>query len=510
MIPAGSPSAHPHARLVTLTLLCLGLGLGMGCRDGAFVAELISEQSGVDRDFGREPGAWSAAEKGDRFEMGDGVRTGPEVEATLALPRRARLQIKSDTLVRFKRGLDPSAPSEQLEVQRGELTIDTGELDLGVSTARGVVKVTPQTQVRMRAEAAKTRFDVVVGRVEYSLDGTTQSVAAGRGFELEVGRASAEPTPVSATPPPTVAEPASAKLPVDKPAAGGGLTALSQLTFQEPPPSAIVSLPAGESAIIHDPAPPSDVRVTFEGCPELGVLELDRGNGRFDALRVRGSGEIRMSVPRGNFRYRLRCARAGYVQATAHSAGRLTVKTDAATRPLPTTPVTITADADGRRYTVSYQNRLPVITLRWPDAPPSNVYRLQVQPEDAAPLSIDSSRSSVTLESGRLGEGLHRFWFETADKKRSEPGLLQVAFDYTARTAYLTSPIEGEPAQAGRAHFAGGTLIGSSVQLQGAPVKLDAQGRFRATIDLPAAAGGAAVRVQHPSTGIHYYVRHLR
>jgi hypothetical protein len=115
----------------------------------------------------------------------------------------------------------------------------------------------------------------------------------------------------------------------------------------------------------------------------------------------------------------------------------------------------------------------------------------------------------VTLAPGRLGEGLHRFWFETAAHKRSENGVLQVSFDYTARTAYLTSPRDGEARQQGRARFAGGTLLGSTVHLQAAALKLDAHGRFAAALDLAANVDGAAVRVAHPSTGIHYYVRHL-
>jgi hypothetical protein len=185
---------------------------------------------------------------------------------------------------------------------------------------------------------------------------------------------------------------------------------------------------------------------------------------------------------------------------------------DAATRPLPSAPATITADADGRRYTVSYQNRLPIITLRWPDAPRAAAYRLFVRPDKGgAQFSLESSRSSVTLEPGRVGEGLHQFWFATADDaRRSEKGLIQVSFDYAARTAYLTSPIEGAAAHDGRARFAGGTLLGSTVQAQGAPLKLDAQGRFDAEVEVPAGAGGAYVRVQHRSTGVHYYIRHLR
>jgi hypothetical protein len=510
MTRAASVARRMLALLAMLNAFCLASC--SSCRD-AFVAELIAKEFSVERDFGRAPDVWSAAQMGDRFELGDGVRTGAQAQATFALPRRARLLVKSDTVVHFKRSLDPAAPSEQIELQRGELTIDTGALDLGVATSRGVVKLTPETSVRMRAEPEKTHFDVVVGRVEYMRDGAAQTVLAGGTFDLEVLTATVEkdPAPFAATTAPSAAPQENTKaIPGKREAEGGGTTPLSRLSFQDSPPGAVVTLPAGESAIIHDPAPPSDVRVTFTSCPELGVLELDRGNGRFDAMRVRGSDEVLVRIPRGTFRYRLRCARAGQVQLSAASSGRLTVKVDAATRPLPLAPATITADADGRRYTVSYQNRLPIITLRWPDAPRANTYRLFVRPDKGAQLSIESTRSSVTLEPGRVSEGLHQFWFETSDKKRSEQGLLQVSFDYTARTAYLTSPLEREVANGGHARFAGGTLIGSSVQVQGAPMKLDAQGRFATNLELSPGAPGASVRVQHPSTGVHYYVRHLR
>jgi len=52
-------------------------------------------------------------------------------------------------------------------------------------------------------------------------------------------------------------------------------------------------------------------------------------------------------------------------------------------------------------------------------------------------------------------------------------------------------------------------LLGSSVSVLGVALKLDSQGRFADEVALPAGATSAAVRVAHPTTGIHYYVRHL-
>jgi hypothetical protein len=245
-------------------------------------------------------------------------------------------------------------------------------------------------------------------------------------------------------------------------------------------------------------------------CPGVSVLELDRGDGQFDAVRVRGNAELRARVPIGAFRYRVRCLREGRLELPPIRSGRLSVTRDTATRPLPVSAVRITADADGRRYTVSYQNRLPIVTLRWPGAPRAAEYTLRVQPEHAAEFTIRARQPSVTLSGGRLADGLHHFGFE-AGSARSAEGTLNVVFDFRARTAYLTSPAEGQPlaADRGDAHFAGGSVVGSSVSVQGVVLTLDGQGRFATNVAIPAGADGLAVRVQHPSTGIHYYVRHL-
>jgi hypothetical protein len=271
----------------------------------------------------------------------------------------------------------------------------------------------------------------------------------------------------------------------------------------------LVKLTSG-SVTIHDPAGPTDVRTLVTYCAADAVWEFDAGTGRYDALRVRGTGELRAHVPTGNFRHRVRCVHDGRLAAPAHGSGRLQVLRDAAVRPLPIKPVSITADADGRRYTVSYQNRLPVITLRWPDAPKAAAYKLQVAPERDAAFSVQAKQPSVTLPPERLGEGLHHFTFE-ADSVRSETGLLDVTFDYRARTAYLTTPLEGQrpSSHEGGVRVAGGTLLGSNVSVQGAALPLDSQGRFAGEVALPSGSTSVAVRVVHPTTGIHYYVRHI-
>jgi hypothetical protein len=205
----------------------------------------------------------------------------------------------------------------------------------------------------------------------------------------------------------------------------------------------------------------------------------------------------------------VRCLQEGKPLGSVVRSGQIKLLADAATRPLPNTPVTITAEADGRRYTVSYQNLLPIITLHWPYAPRASAYHLVVQPASGEQFSEDSAQATVTLQPGRLGEGLHRFWFETADRNRSANGSLQVSFDYTARTAYLTNPRDGEAVRDSTVRVAGGSILGSQVLVQGAQMKLDKHGRFSTSANVAPEQLGAVVRVQHPSTGVHYYVRHL-
>ena len=498
---------------VLLGLLCLLSCLTncSSCERQAFIAELIEQKNSVQRDEAKAQNQWRDAASGERFVLGDGLRTGNHGQATLKLPQDGRLLVKSDTVVRFVQSVNKQEAAPEFDVQQGELTVESGARRLGVRTSRGLVTVNKDSTVRIRAEEDTTRFDVEVGRVEYMLNGAKQVAEAGGSFEVDVLQVSVEEEAAKnqaankQTPPLTAVTDANAQ---DAKARAEANAIASANAFQESPASALLSLPAGETSTIHDPAPPIDIAMTFDGCDEQIALELDH-LGQNKVLRFRGQAEVRASLPRGSFRYRVRCLQDGKPPGPVVRSGQLKVLADAATRPLPQTPVTVTADADGRRYTVSYQNLLPIITLRWPYAPRASSYHLMVQPAQGPQFGEDSAQASITMQPGRLGEGLHRFWFETPDHKRSEIGSLQVSFDFAARTAYLTSPRDGETLQADSARFSGGTLLGSLVHVQGAPMKLDSHGRFTTNVTIPREQSGAVVRVQHPSTGIHYYVRHL-
>src|SRR5204862_165121 len=104
------------------------------------------------------------------------------------------------------------------------------------------------------------------------------------------------------------------------------------------PERADFSIAAGASASIHDPAPPSDVRVRFgNACPGgTGVLEVTHGESFGTSLsRVQGDRAAIVRLDRGSYRYRVRCSTEGRVADQSAASGRLRVARDAGTKPLP-------------------------------------------------------------------------------------------------------------------------------------------------------------------------------
>jgi hypothetical protein len=184
----------------------------------------------------------------------------------------------------------------------------------------------------------------------------------------------------------------------------------------------------------------------------------------------------------------------------------LRIVRDSGGRSLPRTAPKVSLDADGRRYTVRYQNLLPELRLRWPNAPPAPSYTLELTATDGTIVREQAQTSELRLRSGRVREGEYRFVLR-AGAARSPETTLRVTFDDTARTAQLTEPKDLAFSPNGTLRVAGAALAGSSVRVGGTPLPVSSDGRFAATATAPGAARVLAVRVQHPVAGVHYYVR---
>src|SRR5207244_445894 len=136
-----------------------------------------------------------------------------------------------------------------------------------------------------------------------------------------------------------------------------------------------LTIPAGESAILHGPQPPLLVRVRFTGrCAAGGAVEAGPV-GRAMGARSRGAGATSavLSLGRGRHQYRVMCAGA------EKASGLLVVRQDAGTTRVPRTAPVNTIDADGQKYTVLYQNRLPSLRLTWPGAAKAGTFTVHVE-----------------------------------------------------------------------------------------------------------------------------------
>jgi hypothetical protein len=183
----------------------------------------------------------------------------------------------------------------------------------------------------------------------------------------------------------------------------------------------------------------------------------------------------------------------------------LAVKNDSGNVPLPRRPPANVIDADGRRYTVLYQSRLPALTLAWPAVPaPGGALDLHLSaPSGDRVLRVQTARHQFA--SGTLPEGTYTWWYQTAAGRQSPKTTVTIRFDNAAPTVQFFADAAASNG-AGRMAIDGVTMPGAKVSAEGESLRVDEHGRFRA--EVPLGSGGAvAVRLDHPKTGVHYYVR---
>ena len=195
---------------------------------------------------------------------------------------------------------------------------------------------------------------------------------------------------------------------------------------------------------MHDPGAPTGVRIAFANlCPGEGEVEFS-GSARKKGARSRGTGSALIVAGPGANRYKIRCVDdngAGDVRAQ----GVISVARDSGAAQLPRKAPHNTIDADGRRYTVMYQNLLPQLTVGWPTAPTGRSFILHVEPERGQSRTVDAKTASVKFPSGQLGEGTYSLWFETRDDvaHSSPKTTLRIDFDNAAPAAHIQEPPAG-------------------------------------------------------------------
>jgi hypothetical protein len=484
------------------------------------LATLQRAQGVVEADTAAAPVSFERAAIGRTFRLGDAVRTAASARADLTLARGGRLRVDPSSLVRFSARPDASEPLG-FGVEFGSAVVaapTSGEL--AFSTVFGTARVAAGSSVRLSG-GANAGFEVIFGSAQMVGDGGTVTLSVGDRFVVEFGSAvveragSARARDAGA---PVVGggvggAAAVGAAPVVEGAAGtsgtpGAQPATGANPGETPVPEddgiADFSLAAGENAAIHDLDAPTAVRFRFgPACTTGGTVELAGSGASFTrSTRASGRASATLSVPTGAHAYRVSCG-----ASAPFATGTLRVDRDPGTAALPLSAPRSTVDADGRRYTVLYQTRLPELTLRWPRAPAAPGYVISVERAGAAAEETRSPSPEKAFPSGHFADGNYTFTFYTADRAaHTAPTSLRVDFNNATPAADIDAPPPTGPV-AGGAAIAGTAGIGSLVSVSGAALQTERNGRFSG-LEAPSTDERClAIRVVHPQIGVHYFLR---
>jgi ferric-dicitrate binding protein FerR (iron transport regulator) len=260
---------------------------------------------------------------------------------------------------------------------------------------------------------------------------------------------------------------------------------------------------AGASFAVHDPSPPTAIGFSTGGaCPEGAIVELDKGR-----VRSRGQGVVSILIPAGAHRYDVHCVSGGGIRSEVAAGGSVSILHDGGTARIPRTAPSTLVDTDGRNYTVLYQNILPKISVRWPNAPQASAYSLTHVAPGGKTETQGTSSASYAFVSGALREGIHKLTFDAGGSARSKTTTLDIRFDNAAPTATLTSPSNGGFAPGGSVLVSGIALDGWKISASGKALPLDDQLRFSGEVTAPAGERALAVLFENPHRGVHYYLR---
>jgi hypothetical protein len=264
-----------------------------------------------------------------------------------------------------------------------------------------------------------------------------------------------------------------------------------------------ITADAGESFVVHDPKPPTAVRFLFGSrCSAGGTIRIGSKNGGQFAS---GESSAALGFGVGRSDYALYCLGDDGPASRPVARGTMTILRDAGTRPVPTTPPSTSVNVDGRNYTVMYQNQLPTLTVVWPNAPQTSTFTLHVESRGGAKTYATSSPSH-SFKSGALSEGHHTLYFEGGGRI-SRHTTVDITFDNAAPMASLLTPVDPEVGADGDVTVAGVAQPGWQVEIGGDKIAQDGQQRFSRRMQLPTAERALAVKLVHPTRGVHIYLR---
>lgn len=441
-------------------------------RDAA--ADAAPEEPPVDGDIAASVDGSGASVKGPQTKDWKQLQPGPAVLETgsvMKLARGTRVAVsrggQSATLVGAGEFLLGAHPGQLVEVRAGSAALTGANRAVRITAPGGAIVAEAGAVAEIGVSRSTTRVSVAARTVEIHARDEKFTVGAGQSATL---------------------------------AAEGTLEVQGRsLDYAD------ILLGAGQSAILHDPHPPTAVGLaTSSACPAGALVTLFRG--KREAARARAQAQPSVLVPSGAYTYRIRCVEEGVLADADAATGRLTVVADSGTSAIPRSAPATRVDVDGRTYTVLYQNRLPQISVVWSRPPSAPGYTLSLS-SGGATRTIDVGSPSYTFKSGALAEGRHRMRFVTAAGAKSKTTTLDIRFDNAAPKATLRTPPDGSFAPGAQVRVSGMALPGWKVSVAGKALPVDGQYRFSANVSAPTQQRALAVTFSHPSRGTHYYLR---
>lgn len=475
----------PPARRWLWGLFTLVLFLGLGWAGYRWatteaLATLTQFSGGTERDVAASQAEWFQAELDDEFYDGDGAKTHPQALAHFRLTPGAKLTLRPASQIRFRKR-QHGRGSVGLTVEVGEADVSTKDETFTIDSQFGTLVIERNSLIRLRRDGSTMRVQVELGSLLLGdPSGNGKSLKAGQAVVLEMGGVVLDDVEPEKAP-----ESEAVELPEDE---------FAHLERGDGVDHAELVVPAGQTFVVHDPSPPTAVGFTFATLCE-GPARVALGKLRTEAAR-----QGNLSVPPGVHEYQVECL--GEPNSKT-AQGQIRVLRDSGVRPLPTFTPTAEVAADGRKYTVMYQQRLPQVTVTWPGAPRATGYTLIV---DGRELTAKSPR--YTLKSGVLQPGAHQVIFQahTEPMRQSRTTGIQVSYDIQAPAARVAEPPNGfQPGE--NVPIEGQALPGWSVSMEGKELELDGTRRFSQTV---ASEDTLVVTFSHPKHGIHYYLRRPR
>ena len=401
----------------------------------------------------------------------------PGTQLSVGPGSRAILRRANDSVELFGAGdYRVTGDGPLVTTKRGKMHLQTRSRDILVVVPGGKILARAAdggSEADVEVGATSARLNVARGHVTWTSGATEKQISPGEPLEWSLPAEGAE---------------------TGRPDADGH-TAQARETSdpqqRKPPEIVSFSVPAGESFVVHAPELPVALGITTK-CTGEAIVELNNG-GKF-----RGSGVVKVWLDAATRSYSTRCA-----EKPARSALRAQVRVleDAGTRKLPARPPTSNVEADGRGYTIYYQNQPPDIHVRWPSAPDTTTYQLDV---DGKVLTLKAAEH--TFASGALADGQHRLTF-SALSRRSRTTAVEVRFDNTTATASLNAPQDRGFSAGSEVEIEGVLLPAWKVSVDGGTIERIGESRFHGRIVTSPSAPDFAVRLSHRKLGTHYYVR---